>query len=394
MTLPPTLTSRWRLGGELGKGGQGKVYLLRSLVGERDHVIKFLLKTSEYSVERFRREVSVLASIKHPNVLPILDYGSDPLPFYVAPRGEPLKEYWPRVREANDAAALFDRSATLILALTRGLTAVHERGLVHRDIKPANIILLEGDTPVLADFGIVHIPQEERITTRPAGNQFARDLAALYNPSLAPPAGDCLCIANLWAWLLASDPQLRHGNYHWRFHRFVDDERCEVARTALALCSEPSACPATAAELEELLEKRFRLSKLLNSRSGGTEPMADVKAYALAAAKSAQSRVAVESEVGVLALAIAPLLNPLVAAMRSAASHMSGEGMPAEFRGLGLSEPLSDSDVARAVLSSEKSGLTHILAQVICGDDKTMEFGVRFGSSGTRILMRTSPSSA
>jgi hypothetical protein len=377
--LPPSLANKWRMAGDVGKGGQGRVYRLCSLIGEPDHVIKFLLGTDDYSLERFRREAATLAAIKHPNILPLREYEMEPVPFYVAPLGEPLPRFWQEIRTAHNAAALFDRSASMILDLTRGLVEVHARGLVHRDIKPANIIILDGERPVLADFGIVHVPEAERITKRPAGNQFARDLAALYDPNLAPPAGDCLCMANLWAWLLACDPHLRHGNYHWRFHRFVEDERCEIARTVLALCSEPSACPKTASELVDLLDKRFLLSKLIASLPQGAASPLDGRAYALASAQSAQSKVAMQSEVAVLALAIAPLLAPLVNAMRAAAGRLSAAGMPADFRGMGLSDPLTDAHVARALLSSESHGVEHVMAQVICGDDNTFEFGARLG---------------
>jgi len=371
--LPTILRDRWRLGRPLGEGGQGQVYLLHPVSGEPNAVIKFLLTNTTYYIERFRREVGALARLKHPNVLPIIEHGMEPVPFYVAPKGDPLNEYWSAIRLSCGASDLFDRSARIIEQLAQGLAAVHEIKLVHRDIKPANVIVFAEDTPVLADFGIVFDPDAERITTRPAGNKFARDLASFYDPTLAPPEGDCLCLANLWAWMLASAPQLRHGNYHWRFHRFIDDERCDIARAVLALCSEPSACPKDGRAFVELLVKRFSLLTLTSSAAEGAAPK---KAYAIAAAENDTAKVALRSEMEVLALAILPQLGPLVSTLRDAGRTLRAQSLPVNLHVLGLSDPLAHADVLGAILSTEKERIPHRMAAVTCGDDSVTDFGV------------------
>lgn len=264
----------------------------------------------------------------------------------------------------------------MIEQLAQGLAAVHDKKLVHRDIKPGNVIVFDRDIPALADFGIVHDPEAERITTRPAGNRFARDLASLYDPTLAPTEGDCLCLANLWAWMLASAPQLQHGNYHWRFHRFVEDERCDIARAILAMCSEPSVCPKDGRAFAELLTKRFSLRQL-TTPSAGQEGAPSVRAYTAAVAEAETSKVALRSEIEVLALAVLPQLQPLVATLRESARHLASQNLPAKLHVVGLSDPLAHEDVVRAMLSSENSRLSHQLAYLTCGDDSTMDFSLQ-----------------
>jgi len=372
--LPSSLRGTWRLGHLLGKGGQGRVYRLHSVTGGADAVIKFLNSEKPYDVERFRREVGALATIDHPNVMRVISHGMEPVPFYVAPKGVSLNEHWKKIRGSAKPDELFERSAAFIQQLARGLAAVHAKKLVHRDIKPANIIVMMADVPVLADFGIVYVPEAERITDRPAGNRFARDLAAFYDPSLASPQGDCLCLANLWAWMVASAPQLQHGNYHWRFHKFIDDERCDIVRAVLALCSEPSACPKDGDAFVALLEKRFNLPKITDPSS---EDEASAKAYALAVAESETTKVSLRSKMEVLALAILPDLQILVSTLRTCAEKLKSQGLPAHFHVTGISDPLKHDEVIGAIAATEEKRIPHQLTHLTCGDDRTLDFGVK-----------------
>ena len=65
------------------------------------------------------------------------------------------------------------------------------------------VLILDDDRPVIADFGLVHIPAAERITERPARNHFAQFIPALYDPGEAPSSWDCFSLASIWAWMLA-----------------------------------------------------------------------------------------------------------------------------------------------------------------------------------------------
>ncbi|HTO54065.1 MAG TPA: serine/threonine-protein kinase [Myxococcota bacterium] len=140
---------------ELGSGGMGVVLLGRHQSLERPAVLKRLrpdLSSSAELVERFAREARSAASIHHANVVAVYDW--------IAWRGEHYiaQEYVDGVdlRAALAQAQRFPwRIAALVaLELTRGLEAIHARGMVHRDLKPANVLLGRNGDVKIADFGI------------------------------------------------------------------------------------------------------------------------------------------------------------------------------------------------------------------------------------------------
>ena len=137
---------------ELASGGMGVVFLGRDVALDRRVAIKIIkpeLATAT-AAERFVREARILASLNHPNVIPVHRAGESRGLFYY-------------VMEYLEAETLEDRlargalSAAEAVGIARdvlaALEAAHGRGVVHRDVKPANIFLLKGRA-VLADFGI------------------------------------------------------------------------------------------------------------------------------------------------------------------------------------------------------------------------------------------------
>ena len=137
---------------ELASGGMGVVFLGRDVALERRVAIKIIrpeLATAA-AAERFVREARILASLNHPNVIPVHRAGESHGLFYY------VMEYL----EAETLAGRLGRGPLPpadAVAITRdvlaALEAAHGRGVVHRDVKPANIFLLKGRA-VLADFGI------------------------------------------------------------------------------------------------------------------------------------------------------------------------------------------------------------------------------------------------
>jgi tRNA A-37 threonylcarbamoyl transferase component Bud32 len=137
---------------ELASGGMGVVFLGRDVALDRRVAIKIVRpdRATAAATERFVREARILASISHPNLVPVHRAGeSQGFSFYVMDflEAETLAE---RLRrgplQAGEAVAL----ARDVLA---ALEAVHRRGIVHRDVKPGNIFLLEGRA-VIADLGV------------------------------------------------------------------------------------------------------------------------------------------------------------------------------------------------------------------------------------------------
>ncbi len=151
---------------ELGCGGMATVYLALDLQHDALVAVKVLRPdlVSAFGAERFAREIRITASLKHANILPVLDSGeADGVPFYVTPYidGESLAQRLKRetqlpVPEAIDIAC----------QIVGALEAAHAQGFVHRDIKPSNILLLNGRA-ILTDFGIaraVDIVTAEKLT--------------------------------------------------------------------------------------------------------------------------------------------------------------------------------------------------------------------------------------
>jgi eukaryotic-like serine/threonine-protein kinase len=139
----------------LGAGGKGTVYEARDRTLGRDVALKVPSSTSEDAIKRFLREGRAGASVAHPNVCAILDFGplDDGTPFLVMERlsGEPLSELFLRAPRMAPKTAI-----PIVQQVLAGLAAAHQQGIVHRDIKPANIFLSGSEDPPVAkilDFG-------------------------------------------------------------------------------------------------------------------------------------------------------------------------------------------------------------------------------------------------
>ena len=140
------------IGRELGGGGMSRVFLARDVALARDVVIKVLSPdlAAGVSVERFRREIMVAASLNHPNIVPVLRAGEvGGLPYFLMPYipGESLRS------RLNRGPLSLRETTSIMKDVARALAYAHERGIIHRDIKPDNI-LLAGDAATVTDFGV------------------------------------------------------------------------------------------------------------------------------------------------------------------------------------------------------------------------------------------------
>jgi dienelactone hydrolase len=151
--LASALSDRYSIERELGSGGMATVYLAEDRKHHRKVAIKVLLPELAHTigVDRFLREIEVIAQLQHPHVLTLIDSGDvDGVPYYVMPfvEGQSLDAH---MREA--APLSVDDALTITREIADGLHYAHQHGVIHRDIKPANI-LMSGGHAMIADFGI------------------------------------------------------------------------------------------------------------------------------------------------------------------------------------------------------------------------------------------------
>ncbi|WP_338871493.1 serine/threonine-protein kinase [Myxococcus stipitatus] len=159
------LSGRYRLERELGRGGMATVFLATDLRLARPVALKRMHPGGDAGrAERFRREAELAASLHHPNVLEVHDYGEDGAhgPFLVCEwvRGEDLRVLAGRLGPVPPEAAM-----VLAWELARALSAAHAVGIVHRDVKPENVLVAEGGPLKLADFGLAALEDQERLTS-------------------------------------------------------------------------------------------------------------------------------------------------------------------------------------------------------------------------------------
>ncbi len=166
----------YRLTKLLGTGGMGEVYRARHRMLAREAAIK-LIRTDVPGVDRavlearFEREATVLARLRSPHTVSVLDYGrtTDGRLFLVMEllEGLPLDRLVTTYGPQPVA-----RVVPMLVGVCRSLSEAHAAGLVHRDIKPANIFLCyDGDgveRVKVLDFGLAKVPRVTSLTVEGA----------------------------------------------------------------------------------------------------------------------------------------------------------------------------------------------------------------------------------
>jgi serine/threonine-protein kinase len=161
----------------LGEGGMGEVYEVEHAVLRQRHALKLLhadLAAGAGGRERFAREARVMASLHHPGIVRVDDFG------------ETLGRIWLRMQIADGIAMESGRRvrtlgewvaarggrlppaevADAVRQILAALGAAHAAGLVHRDLKPGNILLDGSGRLAIADFGLVQLAGDEWLRSR------------------------------------------------------------------------------------------------------------------------------------------------------------------------------------------------------------------------------------
>jgi tRNA A-37 threonylcarbamoyl transferase component Bud32 len=149
---------RYRLAGVIGTGGMATVHRALDTKLDRPVAVKLLRREAIADADiamRFRREALAATVLRHPNIVPCLETGTDDdQPFIVMEliEGEDLAARLRRVGRLAPAEA-----ARIGLDVARALGVAHIRGIVHRDVKPGNILLARDGRAMVADFGIARL---------------------------------------------------------------------------------------------------------------------------------------------------------------------------------------------------------------------------------------------
>ena len=137
---------------ELGGGGMSRVFLARERALDRQVVVKVLHpELSGVNVDRFRREIQLVAQLQHPHIVPVHAAGeAGGILYFTMPYidGESLRAWL--LRESRLAVAEVLR---ILHDVADALAYAHERGVVHRDIKPDNVLVSRRHAMV-TDFGV------------------------------------------------------------------------------------------------------------------------------------------------------------------------------------------------------------------------------------------------
>ena len=163
------LGKRYRLLSALGTGASAHVFLAEDVSLQRYVAVKVLqpgLAADDAFLKRFRAEARSVASLNHPHVLRVFDWGEDTDGPYLVLEylgGGSLRDLLDR-----DVRLSHSQAAQLGAEVAQGLAYAHVRGLVHRDIKPANLLFDEESRVRVADFGVARA-LAEAAWTEPAG---------------------------------------------------------------------------------------------------------------------------------------------------------------------------------------------------------------------------------
>ena len=195
--------AQWRLGHyeileEIGRGGMGVIYRARQQHSRRIVAVKRILAhevNSHETLVRFRREAEAVASLDHPNILPIheISESEEGLPFFSMKyaEGGSLRAAAPALRtKARECVRLMAKVA-------RAIAYAHGKGVLHRDLQPGNILLDGNGEPMVSDFGLAKWLD--------VNSDLTRTLETLGTPGyIAPeqaewPADELTCAADIYS---------------------------------------------------------------------------------------------------------------------------------------------------------------------------------------------------
>lgn len=166
-SISATMLGRYRMVRRIGRGGMGEVWLAEDPRLQRQVALKVLplrKRDDQEFLTRFEREARAAASLHHPHILPVHDYGQQQMPdeqtvtylvmSYVS--GGSVEDRL-RAMAAGRTTLTQDDALAYLSQVAEAIDYAHAHGIIHRDIKPANMLLREDNWLLLTDFGIARM---------------------------------------------------------------------------------------------------------------------------------------------------------------------------------------------------------------------------------------------
>jgi eukaryotic-like serine/threonine-protein kinase len=169
LPLGQVIGSRYRVQSLIGRGGMGMVYAATHELTGRRVALKLMLSDSDDAPvlqERFLSEARIAATVRHPNIVDVLDMGlHNGAPYLVMELLEGVS--LERLLEDQNRLTV-EQALAWLLPIIGALSVLHEAGIVHRDVKPSNIFLSSLPRhpmrPKLLDFGLARVVSDLRLT--------------------------------------------------------------------------------------------------------------------------------------------------------------------------------------------------------------------------------------
>jgi len=296
---PPPRIAGYEVHEEIHRGGQGIVFRGTQLGTKQSVAIKVLLDgpyASETARRRFEREIELAASLRHPNIVTILDSGITHDRYFFAMNfidGQRLDRY------LASTPLGFEETIRLLSEICGAVNFAHQRGVIHRDLKPSNILVDRDGRPYILDFGLAKTrgaagdPRETTVAALSVTGQVVGTLAYMSPEqaagssdvdvrsdvySLGVVAYEALCgrtpyrlegpLGEVLQRIAHTDPTpLRAAASTTRFSREIDDEVETIVLKALE--KEPARRYQTAGDLQRDLGRYLSGEPIEAKRASG-----------------------------------------------------------------------------------------------------------------------------
>jgi len=169
-----SMLGKYQIVARVGRGGMARVYKAYQASLDRHVAVKVLhghLAEDPDFVDRFEREATAVARLRHPNIVQVYDYDSQNDLYYIVMEfveGPTLKaeinERQKRLGEHDSASFTFEEITRIFINLSDAIDYAHSRGMIHRDLKPGNIMFTSEGQILLTDFGLARMVFAKRQT--------------------------------------------------------------------------------------------------------------------------------------------------------------------------------------------------------------------------------------